>query len=108
MLEDPCKLLGMTTDSIDWELSNLQWEQHGFIHDAAFNLSTNSHGISTLVLEIKHLQIKRLLVKLESWIFFIKLFGGAYQRASYCTYIVICCMRVLLVYVHICMHMHNI
>ena len=89
MLEDPCKLSGMTTDNIDWELLNLQWEQHGFTHDAAFNLSTNSHGIATLFLEIKHLQIKRLLVKLESWTFFIKLFGCAYQMASYCTYIVI-------------------
>lgn len=62
----------------------------------------------TFFLEIKHLQIKRLLVKLESWTFFIKLSGGAYQRARYCTYIVIWCMRVLLLYVDIYVHIHII
>lgn len=63
----------------------------------------------TFFLEIKHLQIKKLLVKLESWTFFIKLSGGVYQRARYCTYIVIWYMRVLLLlYVDIYVHIYII
>lgn len=62
----------------------------------------------TFFLEIKHLQIKRLLVKLESWTFFIKLSRSAYQRARYCTYIVIWCMRVLLLYVDMYVHIYII
>lgn len=78
----------MTSDKVDWELSNLQCEQRDLL--MLLNLTFPLIPLEiTFFLEIKHLQIKRLLVKLESQTFFLKLSRGAYQRASYCTCIVI-------------------